>query len=86
MPAELRASLEEIDLQRVSPCAADRVLVFSSEARPEQGVLRESLRDRGGRPPQCQVVPEEARDSHRGVLLSTRVLQAMTSALTGGAS
>jgi pimeloyl-ACP methyl ester carboxylesterase len=85
LPGELRASLEKVDLRRVPPCAADRVLVFSSEVRPEHHVLREFLRDRGGRPPQCQVVQEEVRDSHRGVLLSTRVLQAMASALVGGA-
>ncbi len=85
-PADLRASIEKIDLRRVPPCTADRVLVFSADARPELNALKESLRDRAGRPPECRVVPEESRDRHQGVLLSTRVLQAMTSALSGGAS
>jgi len=85
-PAALRAEIEAIDLRAVSRCAADRILIYASEARPEHEAIRAALRDRAGRPPESHVVREEAADRQEGVLLSSRVLQQMAGALSGGGS
>ena len=84
LDAAQRAEMVAIDLARLSRLAASRILIFSSRARPEHEVLLSVLRDREGRPPTCHVIPEDAAQGHEGVLLSTKVLQAIASSLGGG--
>jgi pimeloyl-ACP methyl ester carboxylesterase len=84
LPEPLRKAIEAIDLRTISRCAADRILLFSEADRAEHQALCGALRDRSGRPPERHVVAEEARDRHEGVLLSSRVLQAIIAGLAGG--
>lgn len=82
-PAQ-RAEMEAIDLTRLARLPASRIRIFSERERPEHAAIASALRDREDRPPACEVVPEDATQSHEGVLLSSRVLQAITRALSGG--
>lgn len=86
LPPALRVAIEELDLRTLGASGAERVLVFAERARPEHLALLETLRDRAGRAPEHRVVAEEAADGGSGVLLSTRVLQAIAGALSGGAT
>jgi pimeloyl-ACP methyl ester carboxylesterase len=85
LDATQRAEMEAIDLKGLTRLGASRVLLFASRARPEHQLLLGALQDREGRPPTCQVVAEEADQNHDGVLLSSKVLQAMAATLGGGA-
>jgi pimeloyl-ACP methyl ester carboxylesterase len=84
LDAAQRAEMEAIDLAGLSRLPASRILIFSSRARPEHESLLTMLRDREGRPPTCHVIPEDAAQGHEGVLLSTKVLQAIATAVGGG--
>lgn len=76
-----RAEMEAIDLRTLGTLKASRIQLFSERERPEHQTLRATLRDREGRPPSVAVVNEEAQGGHDGVLLSSKVLQAMATAL-----
>jgi pimeloyl-ACP methyl ester carboxylesterase len=86
VPPSLREELGRIDLSRPTPCAADRICIFAQDPRPDHAAIGAGLRDRGDRPPELTLVPEEARDRQSGVLLSSKVLQAITAGLTRGAA
>jgi hypothetical protein len=83
LPRALRAAVEAVDLTALPRCAAERLRIFAARERPEHAELEAALRDRSGRPPLRQLVADEAGDGEQGVLLSTRVLQAMAVALDG---
>jgi len=85
-PDAMREGVERIDLRLVSPCNCDRILLFASRTTPEQVELQGCLRDRSGIGPNCHIVPDETGDRREGVLLSTRVLQGIATALGGTAA
>jgi uncharacterized protein len=80
-----RAEMEAIDLRTLGALKASRIQVYSDRERPEYQPLLTALRDREGRPPTAAVVSEDAGGGQDGVLLSSKVLQAMATAL-GAAS
>jgi pimeloyl-ACP methyl ester carboxylesterase len=82
-PPEVSADLANVALAQITSCAADNIGIFAAEARPAHAELVERLRDRSGRAPQVHIVPEPAQSGLGAVLLATRVLQAMTTALAG---
>ncbi len=86
LPPRLRAEVEAMDVTAGIQVRADRLLLFAGSPRPEHEAFVRGVRDRAGHPPRISIVPEDAVDHHDGVLLSTRVLHAITSALGGGES
>jgi pimeloyl-ACP methyl ester carboxylesterase len=84
-PDELRDSVERVDLRAMPGFPVDRVLVFAA-ARCQEHAALEHLRDRSDRGPRIEIVPEDAPDRHEGVLLSSRVQQAIAAALSGRAA
>ena len=81
VPSLLRSQLAELDLAAFGTSNAGRVLLFVGQSRPEYTAVSKRLRDRRGRPGQVRVVPDEAGSRGEGVMLSTRILQAMAAAL-----
>jgi uncharacterized protein len=82
MPASLRAELAGVDLSKGVACNADRVLLFAADARPDHDLIKAAVKDKAGRPPEVSIVAEDAKDRQSGVLLSSKVLQAITQGLT----
>jgi hypothetical protein len=70
-----------IDLRTLGALKASRIQVYSDRERPEYQPFLAALRDREGRPPITAVVSEEGSGGQDGVLLSSKVLQAMASSL-----
>jgi pimeloyl-ACP methyl ester carboxylesterase len=82
-PTALRADIERIGIDELAGCQAERVLLFATERRAEHLALCARLRDRGGVAVRHDTVREDASDRLDGVLLSTRVQQAIATALAG---
>jgi uncharacterized protein len=80
-PDALCAGIERIDVDQLAGCDAERVLLFATERRTEHLALCARLRERGGVAVRHETVREDASDRLDGVLLSTRVQQAIAAAL-----
>jgi hypothetical protein len=80
-PTALCADIERIDIDDVAACRAERVLLFATERRGEHLALCARLRDRGDVAVRHETVREDASDRVDGVLLSTRVQQAIAATL-----
>jgi hypothetical protein len=78
------AEMAALDLRRLGQLPAARILIFAARARPEHQAIAAALCDRAGRPPERHLVAEDADQHHDGVLLSIKVLQAMSAAVGGG--
>jgi pimeloyl-ACP methyl ester carboxylesterase len=82
LPPGLVSGIEEIRLDDVSRCRAERIHLFASRERAEYRRLAARLRDRPASAFQLEIVPEDARDNLDGALLSSRIQRAIASAIT----
>jgi pimeloyl-ACP methyl ester carboxylesterase len=83
LPPALRQEIEGVDLSEPSSFRADRLLLFAGARRFDHETITANLTDRSRRPPSVFIVQEDAEDRHDGVLLSTKVLLAITTELSG---
>ena len=86
MTSALRRELEALDLRKVGPLRADRIVVVTGAARPEHEELRASLRDGAGRPPEILVAVEDVKDPTDGVMLSSKAQMAIAATVAGAAA
>jgi uncharacterized protein len=86
LPCELRAGIESIGLDDLARCRAQRVLLFAAEERPAHRRLASRLQERPEGGFHLGIVREEASDRLDGVLLSSRIQQAIAAELAGAAA
>lgn len=82
-PARLSADIQRLTLDEVGLWPARRVMIFASEDRPEYMRLASHVSTCTGNSQEVRVIPGEVSSGLEEVLLSTRILQAMTTELTG---
>jgi hypothetical protein len=82
-PPGLAAEIEGVALRKINTWPAQQVRIFASESRPEYAQLANHVGVCTGKATDLHVVAGEADTGLEQVLMSTRVLQAMTTTLAG---